>query len=49
MTELELSAAEHCTRRLKPEHLRQAVAALRDDGFVVLHRAIDPAHIEVLR
>ena len=49
MIELELSAAEHCARKLKPEHLQQAVAALRDDGFVVLHRAIDPAHIEVLR
>lgn len=49
MTELELSAAEHCARKLKPEHLQQAVAALRDEGFVVLHRAIDPAHIELLR
>ena len=46
---LELSAAEHSARKLKPEHLQQAVAALRDDGFVVLYRAIDPAHIEMLR
>lgn len=49
MVELELSAAEHSVRKLKPEHLQQAVAALRDDGFVVLHRAIEPAHIEMLR
>ena len=49
MIELELSAAEHSARKLKPEHLQQAVAALHDDGFVVLHRAIDPAHIEMLR
>ena len=49
MTELELSAAEHSARKLKPEHLQRAVAALQEDGFVVLHGAIDPAHIETLR
>ncbi len=49
MVELELSATEHSARKLKPEHLQQAVAALHADGFVVLHRAIDPAHIELLR
>ena len=49
MVELELSAAEHSARKLKPGHLQQAVAALHDEGFVVLHRAIDPTHIEMLR
>ena len=49
MVELELSAAEHNARKLKAEHLQRALAALQEDGFVVLHGAIDPAHIETLR
>ena len=49
MTELELSAAEHHARKLKPDHLQRAVAALQEDGFVVFHGAIDPGHIETLR
>ena len=49
MFELELSATEHDARKLKLEHLQQAVAASRADGFVLLHRAIDPDHIAVLR
>lgn len=49
MIELQLSDDEHAAKKLKPEHLQQAVAAIRKDGFVVLHRAIDPNHIAVLR
>lgn len=49
MIELELSAAEHDARKLKPEHLQQAVTAIRNDGFVVLHRAIELDHISALR
>ena len=49
MVELEISATERDARKLKPEHLQQAVTAIRDDGFAVLHRAIDPDHIAVLR
>ena len=49
MIGLELSAEERDTRKLKSEHLQQAVRALRQDGFAVLHHAIDPAHIEILR
>ena len=49
MIELQLSDDEHAAKKLKPEHLQQAVAAIRKDGFGVLHRAIDPNHIAVLR
>ncbi len=49
MIELQLSDYEQAAIKLKPEHLQQAVAAIRKDGFVVLHRAIDPNHIAVLR
>ena len=46
--ELELSADEHHARKLQPEHLQRAVAALQEDGFVILQGAIGPAHIEIL-
>ena len=49
MVELEISATERDAHKLKPEHLQQAVTAIRDDGFAALHRAIDPDHIAVLR
>ena len=49
MVELELSAAERDTGKLATEHLQRALTAIRTDGFVVFHRAIDPIHIEVLR
>ena len=49
MLEIELGTAEHQARKLKPQHLQQALTAIRDDGFVVLHRAIDLEHIKILR
>jgi hypothetical protein len=47
--ELDLSPEEREDRKLKPTHLQRAVAALCDDGLVILHGAVDPAHIAVLR
>ena len=49
MIELELSAAERDARKLKPAQLERAVTAIRDDGFVVLHQAIESDHIAALR
>ena len=49
MIELNLSDDEHATRKLKPEHLQRAVTAIRNEGFVLLHRAIDLDHIAILR
>ena len=49
MIELELSAAERDARELKPGQLERAVTAIRDDGFVVLHQAIESDHVAALR
>ena len=49
MIELDLSPEEREGRKLRPEHLQRAVTALRDDGLVILHHAVDPAHVAALR
>lgn len=49
MLELTITAAEKKLGHLMPERLQEAVSAVRNDGFVVLHEAIDTAHIAVLR
>ena len=49
MVELDVSGEERDDGKLAPMHLQQAVAALHNDGFAILHGAIDPAHIVVLR
>ena len=48
MIELELSAAERDARKLKPVQLEQAVSAIRNDGFVILHQAIESDHVAAL-
>jgi hypothetical protein len=47
--ELEITASEKKEGHLTPERIQEAVSAVRNDGFVVLHNAIDTAHIAVLR
>ena len=49
MIELTLTEAEKERGHLEEARLKVAVRAVREDGFVVLHEAIDPAHIAVLR
>lgn len=49
MIELTITTAEKKRGHLAPERLRDAVRAVREDGFVVLHEAIDTKHVEILR
>ena len=49
MIEVELGAAERDARKLKPVQLERAVSAIRDDGFVILHQAIESDHVAALR
>ena len=49
MTELTITQAEKEHGHLEDTRLAMAVRAVREEGFVVLHNAIDPAHIAVLR
>ena len=49
MLALDISAEEIADRRLSPEHLRDAVQAVRNDGFVVLNNVIENTHIDILR
>ncbi len=49
MTELAITQAEKEHGHLEDTRLAMAVRAVREEGFVVLHNAIDPAHIAVLR
>ncbi len=49
MIELTLTKPELNSGELSSETLSSAVAAMREDGLVVLHNAIDPTHIAALR
>lgn len=49
MNSLSVSASELRAGFLAPETLARAVAALREEGFVVLEDVIAPAHLAVLR
>ena len=49
MTELTITEMERAHGHLEGTRLAVAVRAVREEGFVVLHDAIDPAHIAVLR
>jgi hypothetical protein len=49
MLEIAVTPEEKLRGRLSPERQRQAVDAVRTDGFVVLADLIDPKHIEILR
>ena len=49
MTELTITEMERAHGHLEDARLAMAVRAVREEGFVVLHDAIDPAHIATLR
>lgn len=49
MRTITITAAERRSRTLDPASLRAALAALSDDGLVVLADAIDPDHVARLR
>lgn len=49
VTEFEISTGERNRHELKRTHVVEAVRAVREDGFAILHQAVDPAHIEALR
>lgn len=48
MTSIQLSEAERTAGRLTDEHAAQAVAAVTEDGYVVLEKVVDEAHLDVL-
>jgi hypothetical protein len=47
--EIEVTAEELAQEVLSEGHLREAVQAVRTDGFVVLNDVVDPGHLDVLR
>ena len=49
MIELTITEKERAHGHLEDARLAMAVRAVREEGFVVLHDAIDPAHIATLR
>ena len=49
MTELTITEMERAHGHLEDARIAMAVRAVREEGFVVLHNAIDPAHIAMLR
>jgi hypothetical protein len=49
MTEITVTTEEEAAGTLAADHLRAALGALDEDGFVVLHGAVDPAHVTALR
>ena len=49
MTAINFSADEIRTGKMTPEHLKTAVRAVREDGYVLLNELIDPAIMAVLR
>lgn len=49
MNRIRITPEERATGTLAEESLREAVRALRQDGFVILEDAVDPAHLEILR
>ena len=48
MIMIDVSEDARAAGRLAGEELRDAVDALRDDGFVVLNDVVDPAHLDIL-
>ena len=48
MVALDITKAEVESGVMTPEHLRAAVNALREDGFVVLNDVVDTAHLDIL-
>ncbi len=49
MTEISLTAEEKSQGHLDADNLAKATNALKQDGIVVLHGVIDPAHIATIR
>ncbi|MDX1932867.1 MAG: phytanoyl-CoA dioxygenase family protein [Capsulimonadales bacterium] len=49
MISLPVTPGEIEAGKLSDDHLNRAVRAIRDDGFVVLERIVDPEHIALLR
>ena len=49
MVEINVTREEVQYRTMSSEHLRAAVRAVREDGFVVLNGVVDRSHIEHLR
>lgn len=49
MNTIAVSDAEKRNRGLSPENLMRAVAAVNEDGYVVLTGVVDTAHLDVLR
>jgi ectoine hydroxylase-related dioxygenase (phytanoyl-CoA dioxygenase family) len=49
MTALPISASERASGALAPDALSRALAALHDDGFVVLEDVVDRTRVEALR
>ena len=49
MVAVKITQAELDSATMLPEHLQQALAALREDGFVVLEDVVDTAHLATLR
>ena len=48
MISIDVPEDDRTAGRLSGEALRGAVAALRDDGYVVLNDVVDPGHLDVL-
>jgi len=48
MVMIRLSDTERAEQKLSPEHLAQAIDAVRNDGYVVLEKVVDEAHLDVL-
>lgn len=49
LTALDITAEEIAGGRIREDHLAAAVAALREDGVVVLDGVVEASHIDVLR
>ena len=49
MIEITPTAAERARERLATAHLQQAIAALREDGVVVINAVVVDAHLDALR
>ena len=49
MVEITPTTAERIRERLDKPHLQQALAALREDGAVVMNAMVDHAHLDALR
>src|SRR5262245_42089455 len=43
------SPSERTARKMSPEHLTQAVEAIRVDGYIILEDVISPKHLDAIR